>query len=340
MSNKIRGTKVRTNRIGETDSGETKPRVNSETPKILRESKGRSDKDTGNRTGTKGKPWLVLVVLLVLGVIVAGFVVVTNRPSTSEPKPIATVNTSDIHSLSFSPSEPDTVFFGSHAGLLKSLDGGRKWQATSLTNRDAMGLGMSGDGKAIYVGGHGVLMKSPDKGQTWQSLVEKLPGNDVHGLAVDPANPANLYIFVVGYRLLKSVDGGQTWQVISTQAPDNTMNLTYGDQTLWLGTMDKGLLRSRDEGKTFESANGAGQAGLTGMVSALAFDPSSKTLYAGTGDGLFRSPDGGMSWSKLGYTDGVGALAVSPTNPKVIVLVRPGGEVYRSEDGGLSWPGK
>ncbi len=205
-----------------------------------------------------------------------------------------------------------------------------------------MGLGMSGDGKALYLGGHGVLMKSPDKGQTWQSLVGKLPGTDVHGLAVDPASPASLYIFVVGSGLLKSVDGGQTWQIASTLLPDSTMNLAYGNGTLWLGTMDKGLLRSKDDGKTLESAGGSGvgAGSLTGMVSALAFQPNSNTLYAGTGDGLFRSQDGGSSWTKLGYTDGVGALAVSPTNPKVIVLVRPGGEVYRSEDGGLSWPGK
>lgn len=311
----------------------------------LQESKGNGGTNNsplpeGKRRPQKQFPRWAVAGLVALAVGLLAFFLVTSLSGNSEPKPISTISTSDIHSLAFSPSEPDTIFFGSHSGLLKSRDSGRTWQQTSLTKRDAMGLGMSPDGNVIYLGGHSVLLKSADGGQTWQSLVEKIPATDVHGLAVDPANPANLYIFVFGAGLLKSVDGGQTWQVMSAQAPDSTMNLAYGNQTLWLGTMDKGLLRSKDNGKTFESANGSGTASLTGMVSALAFDQVSKLLYAGTGEGLFRSPDGGASWSKLGYSDGVGALAVSPTNSKLIMLVRPAGEVYRSEDGGLSWPGK
>ncbi len=294
------------------------------------------------RRSSRNKNWLWLTGLgaIIVAALASYFWLSQSASNNSQPQPVSNVGTSDYHSMAFSPADPNTVYFGSHNGLLKSQDGGRNWQTTLVKGQDAMGLGIGKDGKIIYLGGHGVLMKSEDGGQTWRSIVEKLPGTDVHGLASDPANSDSLYVMVVGSGLLKSSDGGQTWQKIPGQVNQSIMSIAYGNQTLWASSMDRGLLRSRDGGQTWESANGSGAGALGGMVSAVALDPTGKNVYAGTSDGLFRSQDGGTSWNKLGYSDGVATLAVNPANPQSLLLVRPGGEVYRSQDGGLTWPGK
>jgi len=197
--------------------------------------------------------------------------------------------------------------------------------------------------KTIYIGGHDVLMKSEDGGQSWRSLVDKLPGSDIHALAVDPANSANLYAYAMGAGLLKSSDGGQNWQKVSATALDSRITaLAYGNNTLWAAQGTQGVLRSQDEGATWQAASGFANAALNSgsRVTTLAYDAGSAMLYAGTSAGLYHSMDGGTSWNRLSYVGAVAAVAVNPANSKNMLLVNPQGEVFRSDDAGLSWPEK
>jgi photosystem II stability/assembly factor-like uncharacterized protein len=104
------------------------------------------------------------------------------------------------------------------------------------------------------------------------------------------------------------------------------------------------VLRSIDEGHSWNPASGqpGSEVGFR-IVLALAVDPANRrTVYAGTESGLGKSTDSGATWAALPYPgDNALAIAVSPTNPKVILAVatspRRQGFVYRSEDGGQSW---
>ena len=56
----------------------------------------------------------------------------------------------------------------------------------------------------------------------------------------------------------------------------------------------------------------------SGDITAVAIDPvTSTTLFAGTPrDGVFKSIDGGTTWSRTGLADiYVGAVAIDPTTP-------------------------
>ena len=75
-------------------------------------------------------------------------------------------------------------------------------------------------------------------------------------------------------------------------------------------------------------------------ASCLAVDPQNKdVVYTGTnGNGIFRSSDGGQTWSAMGF-DGhtVKSLAVSPHDPKVIYAGTKPAYMYISRDWGESW---
>ena len=83
-----------------------------------------------------------------------------------------------------------------------------------------------------------------------------------------------------------------------------------------------------------------------GMIYALAIDPATpSTLYAGTyGRGVFKSANGGASWSaaNTGLTNtNVRALAINPATPSTLYAgtwddVSVGG-VFKSTDGGAAW---
>ena len=72
-------------------------------------------------------------------------------------------------------------------------------------------------------------------------------------------------------------------------------------------------------------------------IYAVAIDPSNtSTIYAGTDDGVFKSTDGGESWSATGLTNtNVNALAIDPANHSIIAGTDD--DVYRSTDGGGHW---
>src|SRR5438094_875201 len=77
-----------------------------------------------------------------------------------------------------------------------------------------------------------------------------------------------------------------------------------------------------------------------GPVYTLALHPqTATTVYAGTcGGGVFKSTDGGATWSASGLTDAsVLALALDPQTPTTLYAGTYGGGVFKSTDGGTTW---
>ncbi|TLY54751.1 MAG: glycoside hydrolase, partial [Gemmatimonadetes bacterium] len=125
---------------------------------------------------------------------------------------------------------------------------------------------------------------------------------------------------------------------------------------LYIGVNNGGVWRSGDYGRTW-SPIFDGQA--TGSVGAIAVAPSDpQTLYVGTGeglqrpdlsvgDGVYRSTDGGATWSHRGLRDSqqIPALLVDPRDPRRVfaaVLGHPYGPneergLFRSTNGGETW---
>ncbi len=75
-----------------------------------------------------------------------------------------------------------------------------------------------------------------------------------------------------------------------------------------------------------------------GRIFSIAIDPvNTSTLYAGTGNGVFRSSDGGAHWQlSLVTGHGVTSISIPETNPNVIYAAGMS-TVYRSVDAGRSW---
>jgi hypothetical protein len=126
------------------------------------------------------------------------------------------------------------------------------------------------------------------------------------------------------------------------------------DGTVWAGTQGDGVLRSDDAGVTWSPAGLAGR-----IVKALAPSPhDARVVYAGLKPASVAvTVDGGSGWRELdGFrrirgrrlwvspaerpgTAYVQGLAVSPTNPDLVIAGIEFGAVVRSEDGGRTWSG-
>ena len=74
-----------------------------------------------------------------------------------------------------------------------------------------------------------------------------------------------------------------------------------------------------------------------GTINSIAIDPRTPdTLYVGTGSGVFRSADGGVSWTALSLAGVVYALAIDPLTPATLYAGTDSG-LFKSINAGSSW---
>jgi photosystem II stability/assembly factor-like uncharacterized protein len=243
--------------------------------------------------------------------------------------------------------------------------------------------GVPGQPNVFYIGvNNGGVWKSTDYGLVWKPIFDDQPTGSIGALAVAPSNPKILYVgsgeglqrpdLSTGDGMYKSTDAGRTWQHLGLRDGQQIAAILvdpHDPNRLFVAVLghpygpnaERGVFRSTDGGKTFEKVLYKDEN--TGAI-ALAFDPTdAKTVYAvlwaarqgpwengawqGPGSGLFKSRDGGSTWSPLTKglpttAEGLGriGIAVAPSDPKRLFAMvdAPGrGGVYRSDDAGESW---
>ncbi|HEU4711644.1 MAG TPA: hypothetical protein VFS76_08775 [Pyrinomonadaceae bacterium] len=150
------------------------------------------------------------------------------------------------------------------------------------------------------------------------------------------------------YRLVGPSRGGRVTTV--TGVPSQP-------RTFYMGVASGGLFRTTDNGATWTPiTDGKVPLGSTGSVAVADSDPN--VIYLGTGSdgvrsnvstgrGVYKSTDGGQTWTFTGlYNAGqIGAVRIHPTNPD-IVWVSAGGDIFKpnnergifkTTDGGKTW---
>ncbi|TXI75656.1 MAG: sialidase [Dokdonella sp.] len=182
--------------------------------------------------------------------------------------------------------------------------------------------------------GNGVY-RSVDGGETWVYL--GLPESErIADIVIDPGSSDTVYVCASGKLwsdsadrgLYKTTDGGKSWQLVLKGA-----NVSTGCASVSMDPRNSDLLFAslwdhRRKGWTFRSGG--------------------ESPTARSGSGLFRSADGGRTWTELSAQANAGfpakpfgriAVTIAPSNPQVVYsfVESTDSALFRSDDGGKTW---
>ncbi len=225
-------------------------------------------------------------------------------------------------------------------GVYTSADAGRTWAlAAPLSTFPtgsifSLGTGASGTGEVFAtlpsLGNVGVYA-SGDAGRHWHAL-PAVPTGNPSGIEGDPAHAQRLYLWSLSDGLFVSNDGGASWTPAAGVSGGIFSVSVAGDMVYASG--DSGLYASTDGGGSFRLADARD---TFSAVTAAAGNPA--RAYALTGEAVYVSDDGGVTWKGSGATSRhPGVLAADPADggTAYIGFSYPIG-VAVTTTGGASW---
>ncbi|HTY12333.1 MAG TPA: DUF4350 domain-containing protein [Bacteroidota bacterium] len=223
------------------------------------------------------------------------------------------------------PKNSAVLYAGNVYGLYKSVDTGSTWQKIQTQNipHDSLSpfnnnledgtLRISPvNSQNLFISAlTGEFMVSTDGGGTWYAVAppQQIPTSVVGNIEFDPVSASTMYFSANG--VWRSTDLGKTWNSISGNLPLNaTVNGTtapligfhpridpVNTSEIFLSTLTGGAIyneyRTTNGGANWTQLNAAGID--------VAFDPvHPSTLYCTAVNGVLRSPDDGLTWTKIG----------------------------------------
>jgi uncharacterized protein (TIGR03437 family) len=245
----------------------------------------------------------------------------------------------NLQTIAADPRNPQSIYAAGTGGIFHSPDAGNTWTNLAPLPGNATAEWLTVDptnGATLYASaGPAGAFKSTDGGVSWNPINQGIPLDsdgalDVFQIWVDPNTPAVL-LASAGAGLLRSANAGGSWTPVLGQAYGLAFDpFTAG--TIY-GCSPAGIVKSVDDGQTWTTLPAFFVGGLPTFH--MVADPFHQgTLYT-AGYGLFRSTDGGMTWTQVVNTTAgsyINSLAADPSAPVIYASAWPNG-MLASTDG-------
>src|SRR3954451_1019902 len=256
----------------------------------------------------------------------------------------------DHHALLMPASAPGVVYDGNDGGLDISKDSGTNWanRSAGLANSMSYDADIAQSDSRVYASGlqdNGTCATTTGAADDFFEIL----GGDGGWIVIDPADAGHLLASYYNFHIFRFRDGKsaeisppapsqereQVWMCYICLDPNDSDVIFTGSMRIW---------RSRDDGASWKAVSPVLDGGVISAIEVA--DSDSKRVYAGTENGgIFRSDDGGETWSaNIAGTElpgfAITRLTVSPRDEDVLyVTVANFGpsHVFRSTDGGHHW---
>lgn len=249
-----------------------------------------------------------------------------------------------VFDLSGSPTGAQPIYAGTSSGLFISRDGGSTWRPDRNTSIPFPVAAVEADperpGTAFYGTFDGRVFRTFDERRFSQSWRHP-DGAGIRSIVA--SRFFNIYLVTETGELFASDDVGGTFNRRGEETiAEPVLSVAVDPERPWVvyaGTLFGGVYKSESNAIEWTQVNDGLDVPIVG---ALAIDPSAPgTVYAGAVGTVFRSTDGGGTWTGSGAglpPDGlVGNLLVDRTDPTQLLAKVQGEGLFRSTDSGTTW---
>src|SRR6478752_7829458 len=223
------------------------------------------------------------------------------------------------------------------SGQPRDPSGAMRWRQIGPTRagRARALAGVPSQPNTFYVGfDNGGVWRSTDYGSTWQPLFDRESTGSIGAIAVAPSDPNTIYVgtgagiirpdLAVGNGVYKSTDAGKTWTHLGLRDSQMIAMIDVDPKDpnrLFVAALghpygpneERGIFRSTDGGRTFQKVlykdenTGGNDVDIDpsnpDVVYATMWEerqgPWENAVWAGAGGGIFKSTDGGTTWTPL-----------------------------------------
>jgi photosystem II stability/assembly factor-like uncharacterized protein len=238
------------------------------------------------------------------------------------------------------------------AGILRTTDGGKTWQAANFGLQDFSMLALAappawGRRESIFAASEEAFYRSINGGRAWKLSNSGLEGAIVQAVKVSPnyENDKSVFVGTETNGVFRSKDGGRKWQPCNQGIPLTGEGEFPPVNAIWLhpdfGATPDCVIATGD-GRLFYSHDGGDQWQQASAPDAvfLCLGGDRERLYAGSYNrGLFESDDGGQTWTEVSQLAARLVTRLHVTGQSMYAF-GPLGQLWCSTSEGREWQPK
>ncbi len=325
-----------------------------------------------DRSGKNAQSGLIAGIAFLLGFVLSLNPAAAANYSVLTTRAIPVSHPDRVLLISIANAGSRLVAVGEHGVIIYSDDNGQTWrQAVVPVSISITCVAFATPKLGWAAGDYGVILHTRDGGATWQTQINGLDVNQLMMAAAtrfaasDPTNTAaltaerraNIFmaagpdkpflsilavsprrVFVFGaYRMaVLTNDGGKTWTDWSLHVGDpishNIYDATQIGGSIYLTGEVGSAFRSDDQGENFPALTPPAQSTLFGILGT-----GNALLSFGVAGGIFRSTDGGNTWTQINTTASADLTAGTVLKSGLVLVVGEDGWVYVSADKGATF---
>ena len=244
----------------------------------------------------------------------------------------------------------DTGFVVGGNSIMRTNDCGETWITMGPhVGTDYYDIFFLNDTCGWVVGDYNTVIRTTDGGNNWEILSHSVGISNffyrVEFISPDTGYICGKYGSVFSYGILKKTyDGGETW--IEIFVPEETRSLkgleTLGDSNVWIGESRQvptyngpatRIYHTTNDGQTWDTISLAYYSNTVNRIKFL--NPLQGKVL--TGNKMFSSEDGGLSWNSSSYGALTSMRDMSWSDASNCVVAGYRGLIYKSNDAGQSW---
>jgi photosystem II stability/assembly factor-like uncharacterized protein len=226
---------------------------------------------------------------------------------------------------------PTRGWAGAWGALFTTFDGGSSWTQQNFGVVDRIDTMNFRDANVGLLSSQGALRRTQNGGASWTVV----HGHDA--LAIEWLDASVVIASTLssgGPDFARSTDAGLTWQTIEVPGVALQAPVRVDATTLIAGTDDADLYRSTDAGLTWTKVwDGMQACSTNGGV----FTSNTDGFMIGSGNLIYRTNDGGQSWSYASNGFGMEFEDLKMFNAQRGLVAGGGGTIMRTENGGATW---